>query len=292
MTTESTGFAGLRVAAFESRRCEEMARLIERHGGKAFVSPSMREAPLGDNPRAVEFARDVISGRVEMVILMTGVGFRHLLAEVGGHVDQTEFLAALARTTTIARGPKPVAAMKEFGLVPTHRVHEPNTWREILELLDRDAPVAGLRVAVQEYGKPNDEFTAALQARGALVETIQVYRWEFPEDLGPLEANIGALAAGERDVVLFTSANQLVNVLALAERLGLSDAVRAGLSRAVVASIGPTTSEALRDEGLRIDLEPDHPRMGNLVAAAARGRGVSGSTKSPHRSKGCGQECT
>ena len=40
-------------------------------------------------------------------------------------------------------------------------------------------------------------------------------------------------------------------------------------SNVVVASIGPTTSEALRDAGLPVDIEPEHPKMGPLVAAAA-----------------------
>ena len=46
---ETTGdLRGLRVASFESRRSEEMARLISKSGGQAFVSPSMREVPLDD----------------------------------------------------------------------------------------------------------------------------------------------------------------------------------------------------------------------------------------------------
>ena len=32
------------------------------------------------------------------------------------------------------------------------------------------------------------------EARGATVESVRVYGWEFPEDTGPLEANIRALS--------------------------------------------------------------------------------------------------
>ena len=43
----------------------------------------------------------------------------------------------------------------------------------------------------------------------------------------------------------------------------------------VVGSVGPTTTETLRAHGLPVDVEPDHPKMGHLVAAlAARWRGV------------------
>src|SRR5205807_991803 len=131
---------------------QEIARLIERHGGRPHVSPSLREATLEDTTAAVHFARSVIDGRLDIVIFMTGVGFRRLLEALEAAKDEpflpsgdktlhlparrqslrAEFVAALPNCVTIARGPKPMAAMKEVGLSPTHRVGEPNTWREIL----------------------------------------------------------------------------------------------------------------------------------------------------------------
>src|SRR5262245_51135762 len=134
---DSPNFAGLRVAALESRRAEEMARLIERYGGQPHVSPSMRETSLEDVSGAVDFAREVIAGSLDVVIFMTGVGFRRLLQALDAAPDEPNppsndktrheslrdrFLAALPGRVTIARGPKPVAAMKEVGLSPTHRV--------------------------------------------------------------------------------------------------------------------------------------------------------------------------
>ncbi len=98
---------------------------------------------------------------------------------------------------------------------------EPNTWREVLATLDEHVPVAGRRVGVQEYGQPNPHLVAGLEARGAQVRTVKVYHWDLPEDTAPLEANVRAIAAGERDVVLFTSSQQVVNLLGMAERLEL-----------------------------------------------------------------------
>ena len=42
-----------------------------------------------------------------------------------------------------------------------------------------------------------------------------------------------------------------------------------GLRRAIVASIGPTTSEELHRKGIPADLEPSHPKMGFLVKETA-----------------------
>jgi len=268
MTTDAN-FDGLHVASFESRRADDTQRLIQRHGGVAHVAPSMREVPLDDNPEAVDFAHRLMTGQVDVVILMTGVGFKHLLTAVEGKVDRERFLNSLADCITVARGPKPVAAMREVGLSPTHRVPEPNTWRELLDTLDLEVPIASQHVAVQEYGISNPSLIAGLEARGAKVESIKVYNWALPEDTGPLEETLRLLAAGEIDVAMFTSANQVAHVLQMAERLKLLAEVREALRDTIVVSIGPTTSEKLRAEGLPVDLEPEHPKLGHMVIAAA-----------------------
>ncbi|MBP90709.1 MAG: uroporphyrinogen decarboxylase [Planctomycetaceae bacterium] len=268
--TNAPSFKGLHVAALESRSAGDMTRLIERHGGVPHVSPSMREVPLDENRIAIDFAHRLITGQINIVILMTGVGFRHLLSAIERHVDRQRVLDSLADVTTICRGPKPAAVMNEVGLNPTHRVPEPNTWRELLTTIDQHVPIANQAVALQEYGKTNPSLIAGLEARGANVLRIPVYTWDLPEDTAPLEANVRALAEGTLDVILFTSANQANNLLRVAEQLDLVDDVRRQLSGTVVASVGPTTSETLRDLELPVDLEPDHPKMGTLVSTAAR----------------------
>lgn len=269
MPSETAPFAGLRVAALESRNAAEMTRLVEKFGGRPFVSPSLREVPIEQNREAVDFAHRLITGGIDVMIFLTGVGFRHLLAAVEKHVERQRYLDSLRDIVTICRGPKPVAAMAEVGLKPTHRVPEPNTWRELLATIDGGIPIANQNVGLQEYGITNRSLIAGLEARGAKVVNVHVYQWDLPLDTGPLEANVRAIAAGERDVLLFTSAHQVANLLRMAQQLGLEPQLRAALARIVVASIGPTTSEMLQDHELPVDVQPEHPKMGPLVAAAA-----------------------
>ena len=126
------------------------------------------------------------------------------------------------------------------------------------------------RIAVQEYGRSNSELLEALRARGAQVDTVRVYQWDLPEDVQPLREAARRLAVGEIQVVLFTTSIQIAHLLRVAAEAGIEDAVRTGLRRAVVASIGPTTTEALEDAGIRPDLEPTHPKMGFLVQETAQ----------------------
>jgi uroporphyrinogen decarboxylase len=269
MSDTKNNFANLRVAALESRNAAEMTRLIERFGGRPFVSPSMREVPIQENRDAIDFANRLITGEIDIMIFLTGVGFRHLLRAVEKHVPRERFLHALADMTTICRGPKPVAAMAEAGLKPTHRVPEPNTWRDLLATIDGGIPIANHTLGLQEYGITNHSLIAGLEARGAKVVNVRVYQWELPEDIQPLAENIRAICAGGRDVLIVTSAHQVANVLRLAQELGLEKPLRDALRKMVVASVGPTTSEMLREHELNVDVEPEHPKMGPLIAAAA-----------------------
>ena len=266
---QPVGFDGMNVAAFESRRALEIGRLIEKHGGVAHVSPSMQEVPLEKNKPAVDFAYRLITGEIDIVIFLTGVGFRYLLETVSRNLETSSYLHALEDITTVARGPKPVAAMREAGIEPTIRADEPNTWREILTALDQQTSLANQTVGLQEYGTTNPSLVAGLEARGATVISVPVYRWKLPDDQKPLENNLQAIANGEREVLLFTSAHQVTNVITVCQQLGLEKELQQQLPQLVVASIGPTTSEALRQHHFPVDLEPNHAKMGGLVSAAA-----------------------
>jgi len=265
-------FQGLRVLALESRRATEMAALISNYGGRALVAPALREVPLASNTEALDFAAALLRDEFDIVIFLTGVGTRALTDVVARAHSREAFVAALGRTKVVARGPKPLAVLRELQVPVWVSVPEPNTWRELLAALDargEERALEGARVAVQEYGVSNVELLDALRARGARVVRVPVYRWALPEDVAPLKAAVAALAHGEVDVACFTTSVQVVHLWQIAEELRLADDIRRELGRAVIASIGPTTSEELRRHGLTADLEPSHPKLGVLVREAA-----------------------
>ncbi len=259
-------FHGLRVLALESRRAPEMEQLIRKQEGNPFVAPSMREIPLADNAEAFAFAEQLFAGRFEMVILLTGVGTRQLNRLLATRFPESAFAEALGRVTLVARGPKPVAALRDMGLKPAIVAPEPNTWRELL------AATVGRperRIAVQEYGRSNPELLDALRARGGEVTPVRVYQWDLPENVEPLRQAVRLLAAGAFDVVLFTTAIQMVHLARVARELGLEDAALERLRQCQVCSIGPATTEALEEFGVHPMMEPSHPKMGFLVKEAA-----------------------
>ena len=272
------GLGGLRVLSLESRRAPEMAKLIENYGGRAIVAPSMREVPLESNTEALAFARTLAANGFDMVIFLTGVGTRALARVVETIYPLEQFAEALRKVTVVARGPKPVAALKELGVPVTIAVPEPNTWRDLLRALDEKSGTAALkpkRVAVQEYGASKAELLAGLAERGAQVTRVPVYQWALPEDTGPLRAAVETIARGEIDVALFTTSIQVAHLLRIAREMNLEQKLRLAFARILIGSIGPMTSEELREQGLTADFEPAHPKMGFLVnEAAQRGEGL------------------
>ena len=185
------------------------------------------------------------------------------------HYSRERIAALLGSVTLLARGPKPVAALKELGLQPAFTAPEPNTWKEVLAVLDSNVQLKGKRVAVQEYGITNQELLSGLAARGAEVLRVPVYRWALPEDIAPLQAAIREIVVAKADVVVFTSATQVEKVFQVARQDGLDSKLPESLARALVVSIGPVCSEALGRLGLKPDFEPEHPKMGFMIGELA-----------------------
>ena len=274
LATESpmtgSGFGGLRVMAFESRRSAEMAKLIENNGGKAMVVPAAREVPAACRAGLSEFAASLLEGSLDLVIFLTGVGTRALAQAMEQFCTRAALSAALSRVSILARGPKPAAALRELGVPITWNVAEPNTWREILLLLDeKRIALKDRQVAVQEYGVPSQELLTGLLQRGAKIVTVHVYDWALPEDRTPLRNAIIALEQRHIDVTLFTAAVQVHHLIQVADEMNAREPLIRALNETTIASIGPVTSEHLREYGIRVDLEPTHPKMGYLVSEAA-----------------------
>jgi len=273
MAPRTADFENLTVVAFENRKRKEIATLIANQHGIPLVAPAMREIPLEENPAAFAFAEELLAGRLDAVIFMTGVGARTLMEVLKTRYPQEKIVQALTQVLVMARGPKPIAVLRELQIPVGVAVPEPNTWREVLCALEQRPNgflPEGQRVAVQEYGITNVAFLEELRKRGAQVIPVPVYRWGPPEDLAPLRQALRVIVSGDAHIVLFTNAMQVESVLQIATEEGLQTQLLQAFERCVVGSVGPTCSEALAAHHIRVDIEPEHPKMGMLVYEAAQ----------------------
>ncbi len=285
-------FDGLRVLSLESRRATEIGRLIKTYGGEPFVVPAMREVALESNAEALRFADRLMAGGFDLVVFLTGVGVRALLEIVEKKYSRDQFVEALRKVKVAARGPKPVAVLKELRVPIAVTAPEPNTWRELLIAIEAEfgGDLKDFRVAVQEYGISNPELLEGLAEQCSEVVKVPVYQWALPEDLQPLRDVVQAIAKGGVDIVLFTTGAQVTHLFEIAVQMKSEDDLRTGLQSVVVGSIGPTTTGELQRHGLYPDFEPSHPKMGFLVNEAAdHGRTLLEQKRNNERSLGARQ---
>ncbi len=265
-------FDGLRVLALESRRAKEVEKLIRTYRGEPFVVPSMREVPLESQTAALDFVEHLLQGEFDLIIFMTGVGVRALMDIAKTKYDSDAVIAALRNVKIAARGPKPEQVLRELKIPVLATSNDPNTWRELLAMLEQVFGIAlgTMRVALQEYGASNPELISALSERCLSVTKVPVYQWALPEDLHPLRECVLGITTGFVDVVLFMTAVQVIHLFQVAEQIGMMEELRAGLASMVVISIGPTTTEELTHYGVIPDFEPSRPKMGFIVNEAAQ----------------------
>ncbi len=259
--------------ALESRRADEIAKLIRTYGGEPTVVPAMREIPLESNHEALEFGGRLLHGDFDLVIFLTGIGVRRLMDIVGSRYERARILESLRQVKVATRGPKSSAAVRELGLSVDVTAPEPCTWREMIGALDGafGPSLEGLRAAVQEYGAANPELLNALSQHHVQWTRVPVYQWALPDDLEPLRNSVRAVAAGETDVIVFLTAIQVTHLFRVAEQMDATEKLRAGLRQSVVLSIGPSTTEELARYGIQPDFEPSHPKMGFLMNEASAG---------------------
>ena len=258
------------VAYLETRMGSEMGSLIERHGGVPYPAPVLQEIYRSDSPDVQQLVDDLCRGAVQIMVLLTGVGTQALIESATAMGRREEFLQSLDHRTIIARSPKPARVLRR------HKVHidlmppEPFTSQDMLDSL-ADINLQDMELAVQAYGAPNGFLTRNLTERGANVREVSLYTWGLPADLGPAIGLIDELPTGRIDALAFTSQPQVGNLFSIASQAGNEEALRAGLEKKTlaIASVGPVCTRRMLEAGIRVDVEPEHPHMGNLIMALA-----------------------
>ncbi len=258
----------INVAILEHRFTKEFSTLFERLGASVHACPLLEERPVENRRELQEFVRRVVAGDLDVMIFLTGVGARFLIAEAEAMGMKDDFLKALGKLTIVVRGPKPVAAMRQFG-VRVDVVPENPTTEGVIETL-RSRDLQGRRVGVQLYGTPNPQLVSALESKGAGVSPVQVYAYGAAADSSAVNALISRILDARIQVIAFTSAPQVKMLFDFATQLGLAAPLESALKNTVtIASIGEVTSRALAERNLVAKIIPPQSKMGALAQAVA-----------------------
>ncbi len=239
---------GRRILVTRARaQASGLAGALRDLGAEAVELPAIRIEPRIES--AEVRAAIAAIGDYALICLTSPNGVRLLFEALeGAGLDAR----ALAAATVAAIGPGTARALATHGIaadvVPERFVAE-----ALVESLAA-VEVRGRRVLVARAAEARDVLPDALRERGAEVDVLALYETvrEEPE----AEA---VEAARDADYVTFTSSSTVRN---LTEALG--DRFPTG---ARVVSIGPVTSEAAREAGLRVDVEAERHDVDGLLAA-------------------------
>ncbi|MFJ9981956.1 uroporphyrinogen-III synthase [Streptomyces cyaneofuscatus] len=255
--------AGFTVGVTAARRAEELATLLKRRGAAVQHAPALRIVPLADDSELLDATKELVDHAPDVVVATTAIGFRGWVEAADGWGIGDALLERLRGVELLARGPKVKGAVRAAGLT---EAWSPGS-ESMAEVLDRllGEGVEGRRIALQLHGEPLPGFIESLQAAGAEVVGVPVYRWMPPQDIAPLDRMLDATAARALDAVTFTSAPAAASFLGRAEVRGLLPEILGALRDDVLAAcVGPVTALPLQARGIPT-VQPERFRLGPLV---------------------------
>ncbi len=256
--------AGFGIGITADRRWEEQAELFRRRGATVVHGPTIRTLPVGPDEELQVVTAALADNPPAVLIANTGIGIRSWFAAADSWGLGEELMRSLENTKIYARGPKASSALQLSGLDVYARATSERL-DDLIDLVVADG-VSGLRVAFQPGGDQSLEAIRVLEAAGARVSTVPVYRWIMPTETEPAEQLIRSVVAGELHAVTFTSAPAARNMFLIADEMEVADRLREALNGKVIAmSVGPVCSAALLELGVRDPIQPHRFRLGTMV---------------------------
>ena len=242
---------GKRVVVTRAReQASELKRMLEDSGAQVLQFPTIEIAP----PESWDSLDRVIASQYDCLIFTSVNG-------VNAWFERVKDVRKIAGTRVAAVGQATADALRERGIQPD-LVPERFISTDLLPLLAEDQ--RGVRTAVIRAEEGRDELIDELRARGGEVDLGVAYRTIAADyDLDELRALIENDAI---DVVTFTSASTVDNFFG---KLTPDERTRL-LQRALIASIGPTTSEAVRRYGKEPDVVAENATIRALHDAVCR----------------------
>jgi uroporphyrinogen III methyltransferase / synthase len=264
---EPKPLAGLTIAVTRARaQASDLARALEALGARVLQTPVIRVQPIADSA-----AGPLDPSRYDLICVTSANGVAGLFERLG---DAGLDARALAGASIAAIGPATARALAEHG-VRADIVSERAVAESLLEAL-ADVPTERALIATAAHTRA--VLSDSLRARGVEVDVLALYE-TIAEPLSPRALQ----TAQSSDYVTFTSSST-VRHFASASGAGTAGGAgadtpppqppagaaggRLGLSpRTRVVSIGPITSETLREHGVEPDVEADPYDVEGMIAA-------------------------
>jgi uroporphyrinogen-III synthase len=276
----------LTVAITSSRRGVELSHIVKSFGGVPYLTPTVGIVDAGISLKEIEiFINNVLSQPVEYFIFMTGLSVQYLFRAASALKLKNELIERIRKSMVISRGNKPSLMLRSLGIL-NNVESGPSTAQEILNVL-KSRDVRGKCIAVVNNGNGNEIFKEQLELQGSKIYDLRLYSYSslldrtadnvlkemgYKQHAKPrIQATsklIMDIINGSVHAITFTSPPSVYGLFKVSDTdnntFGLTMALN---EHVIVASVGPTTSEALRRHGVGVDVMPRINKMGPMVKA-------------------------
>jgi uroporphyrinogen-III synthase len=264
-----------RIVVPESRELDLFTSMLERLGARVVRCPLVVVRDVEDATDMDAWIVRLSQGRHDSVVFYTGEGVTRIWAAADRLGLKPAVFEALAKTRKIARGPKPIAALRKLGLGVDAIADQPTT-EGVLALL-AETPLEGQRVGVQLYPEADGSaIGAAVEKLGGAFDPVLPYQYVSDEADDRVALVIQEMAAGRVDLIAFTSTPQVRRLTEVAKRLGLTAELARAFERTKIAAVGPLTADAIAKAGGQTAIQPaSNFHLKPLVAEIVRTLGVN-----------------
>jgi uroporphyrinogen-III synthase len=260
--------AGFTIGVTADRRADEQIKLLTGRGAECVHGPVIKTHPLDSEETLRAATEAVLTDPPDLVVLTTGLGVRGWLEAADAIQLGDDLRAMLATSELLARGPKANGALVTAGFDVAWTAPRAR-YDDITDLL-AERGVTGIRIAVQLDGAGATDLCEAIEALGATVVRVPVYRWSLPPDMTAAERLVRAVVERRVDALTFTAKPAVENFLEIAGFMGLLAAVSdAIVSDVEVFCVGPVCATGITDAGLPDPFVPERHRLGSMVQQVA-----------------------
>lgn len=251
-----SGLAGKRVVVTRApHQAAEMDALLLMHGAEPVPYPCIEIAPPEDCTELDAALREAAGGEYDWLVLTSANTVMILQQRL--QVLGTTLPDAL-KVSSI--GPSTAQSAESLLGIRTSLIPEKFVAEALAEALTLEP---GTRILLPQSEQARPVLAESLMAGGAAVKATRAYR-TLPGSGG---ADVpGLLVRKAIDAITFTSASTAHNFAARLKHEGHSLEVCDGVC---IACIGPITTQAAQDIGLRVDVMPEAHTLEGLVDALA-----------------------
>lgn len=239
----------------------ELSEALESYGAKVFICPTI-EIREPDNYDRLDEALDHLYGYDWLIFTSTnGVKFfLQRLANRGLNVSDLDEIRVCAIGQRTAD--KLHDAHVHVDLVPSQSTAE-GVFAALSEFVGGHEHLHGLNILLPRAAVGRDVLPKELEQAGARVDVVTAYQTVVPENFD--RGRLSAMLAASGDCIAFTSPSTVKNLGGLFDTHDLGPV----LQGVTIACIGPITSAAAGEYGLRVDIEPKQQTVPALALAIA-----------------------